>query len=108
MIYKYIKKHLKNIPIQHACAFFKISQSGYYKHLHHTPSNLEIENEVLTDLIKEVHMVWDTKDDMVHEESSYICNRITNNTLVEGGFDVILHQCGLFSRGTQEENIGNN
>ena len=25
---------------------------------------------------------------MVHEESSCICNRITNNTLIEGGLDV--------------------
>ena len=101
MIYKYIKKHLKNIPIQHACTFFKISRSGYYKHLHHIPSNLEIENEVLTDLIKEVHMKhkgrYDARRIQLHLQQNY------QQYVSRRRIGRILHQCRLFSRGTRKK-----
>ena len=96
MIYEYIKKHLKNIPIQHAYAFFKISRSGYYKHLHHTPSNLEIENEVLTDFIKEVHMKhkgrYGARRIQLHLQQDY------QQYVSRRRIGRILHQCGLFLR----------
>ena len=40
---------------------------------------------------------------MVHEESSCICNRITNNRVSRRRIGRILHQCGLFSRGTRRK-----
>ncbi len=37
------------------CNVLKISRSGYYKYLNHTPSKRSVENEALTEYIKDIH-----------------------------------------------------
>ena len=77
----------------------------YYKHFHHTPSNLEIEKEVLTDLIKEVHMEhkgrYGARRIQLHLQQDY------QQYVSIRRIGRILHHAGYF-REEQEENIGNN
>ena len=61
---------------------------------------------MLIDFIKEVHMEHKRRYG-ARRIQLHLQNRITNNTLVEGGLDVSFINAGYF-REEQEENIGNN
>ncbi|MEN2665745.1 IS3 family transposase [Listeria aquatica] len=47
-----MKNHLQAISVKRACTYLGVSRSGYYKFLQHKPSNLELENSVLSDTIR--------------------------------------------------------
>ena len=68
--------------------------------------NLEIENKVLTNLIKKIHMEhkgrYGARRIQLHLQQDY-----QQYVLVEGGLDVSFINAGYF-REEQEENIGNN
>ncbi|EOZ2501347.1 IS3 family transposase [Enterococcus dongliensis] len=49
-----MKNHLKDVSVKRACAYLGVSRSGYYKFLQHQPSNLELENSVLSDRIRTI------------------------------------------------------
>ncbi len=98
-----MKNHLKGISILHACNFFKISRSGYYKHLCRVPSNLEIENEVLSDLLKEIY---------IEHKGRYGTRRIQFHLQCYHQLHVsrrrigrILSQQGLYPRGVRRKYI---
>ena len=44
------------MPVKTSCQYLGVSRSGYYKHLNHLPSNLELENEVLRDMVREIFL----------------------------------------------------
>ena len=54
MRYQFLKKHQKEYNIQKACKILRISRSGYYAYLHRRKSKRIIENEALTEIIKDI------------------------------------------------------
>ena len=54
MRFEFLKKHRKEYNIEKACKTLKISRSGFYEYLNRKPSLRSLENEALSEKIKEI------------------------------------------------------
>lgn len=53
--FKFIKENSSSYDVLTMCKILKMSRSGYYKYLSHTPSKREIENEAIKEYIQDIH-----------------------------------------------------
>lgn len=75
MIYKFMKDHRREFPVEKMCKVFKVSRSSFYEHWHRLPSDRDNENRLILFEIRRIHE---------KSKSSYGSPRITAELKARG------------------------
>lgn len=100
-MFEFINGHRGMLSISEACRCLNVSRTGYYLFCHREPPNLEIENETLAELLKEIFL--EHKGRYGARRIKFVLQKEYQLTISRRRITRFLHAQGVHARGVRRK-----